>query len=57
MTRLLGKRQIGQLQPYEFTLTLIVANLATVPMADINLPLLWGILPIYALLAVGLILS
>ncbi|MBP5661883.1 MAG: DUF421 domain-containing protein [Clostridia bacterium] len=57
MTRLMGKRQIGQLQPYEFTLTLIVANLATVPMADINLPLLWGILPIYVLLAAGLVLS
>ncbi len=57
MLRLLGKRQIGQLQPYEFALTLIAADLATTPMSDINTPLLWGIIPIYVLLAAGLILS
>ncbi len=57
MMRLLGKRQIGQLQPYEFALTLIAADLATTPMSDINTPLLWGIIPIYVLLASGLILS
>lgn len=57
MLRLLGKRQIGQLQPYEFALTLIAADLATTPMSDINTPLLWGILPIYVLLAAGMIFS
>lgn len=57
MLRLLGKRQIGQLQPYEFALTLIAADLATTPMSDINTPLLWGIIPIYVLLAIGLLLS
>lgn len=57
MLRLLGKRQIGQLQPYEFALTLIAADLATTPMSNINTPLLWGIIPIYVLLAIGLFLS
>ncbi len=53
MMRLMGKRQIGQLQPYEFALTLIAADLATTPMSDINTPLLWGIIPIYVLLIAG----
>ena len=57
MMRLMGKRQIGQLQPYEFALTLIAADLATTPMSDINTPLLWGILPIYVLLIAGVALS
>ena len=57
MLRLMGKRQIGQLQPYEFALTLIAADLVTTPMANLNTPLLWGILPIYVLLLVGLLLS
>lgn len=57
MLRLMGKRQIGQLQPYEFSLTLIAADLVTVPMSNMNTPLLWGIIPIYVLLAAGLILS
>ena len=53
----MGKRQIGQLQPYEFSLTLIAADLVTSPISDINTPLLWGIIPIYVLLLFGLILS
>ena len=57
MMRLMGKRQIGQLQPYEFALTLIAADLATTPLSDINTPLLWGILPIYVLLIAGVALS
>lgn len=57
MLRLMGKRQIGQLQPYEFSLTLIAADLVTSPISDINTPLLWGIIPIYVLLLFGLILS
>ena len=57
MTRFLGKRQIGQLQPYEFVLTLIVANLATVPTSDLSTPLVWGLLPILVLLVTCLFLS
>jgi len=43
--RLMGKRQIAQMQPFEFVLTLIIADLATIPMAEIALPLLNGIVP------------
>ena len=57
MLRLMGKRQIGQLQPYEFTVMLISSNLVTVPMADLATPLSWGIIPIYVLLVLGLVLS
>ena len=57
MLRLMGKRQIGQLQPYEFAVMLISSNLVTVPMADLSTPLLWGILPIYVLLVMGIFLS
>ncbi len=57
MLRLMGKRQIGQLQPYEFAVMLISSNLVTVPMSDLATPLLWGIVPIYVLLLLGLILS
>lgn len=57
MLRLMGKRQIAQLQPYEFALMLISSNLVTIPMSDLDTPLLWGIIPIYVLLAAGIILS
>lgn len=57
MLRLMGKRQIGQLQPYEFSLTLIAADLIAAPIPDVNTPFLWGIIPIYVLLLIGLILS
>ncbi len=41
--RLMGKRQIGEMQPYEFVITLIIAELACIPMSDISIPLLYGI--------------
>lgn len=44
--RLMGKRQIGEMQPYEVVITLIIADLATIPMSDTNIPLLNGILPL-----------
>ncbi len=47
--RLMGKRQIGQMQPFEFVLTLIIADLATIPMAEIALPLLNGVVPMLTL--------
>ena len=47
--RLMGKRQIGEMQPYEFIVTLIIADLACVPMADVSIPLLYGIVSIFVL--------
>jgi uncharacterized membrane protein YcaP (DUF421 family) len=55
--RLLGKRQIGQLEPSELVLALIIADLASVPMQDNGIPLLSGVIPIVTLLAVSTILS
>lgn len=48
--RLMGKRQIGELQPYEFVITIMISDLASLPMQDSRLPLLQGIIPIITLL-------
>lgn len=48
--RLMGKRQIGELQPYELVITIVISDLATVPMQDVRLPLILGIIPILTLL-------
>ncbi len=50
--RLMGKRQIGEMQPYEVVITMIIADLATVPMSDTNIPLLNGILPLAILVLI-----
>ncbi len=55
--RLLGKHQIGQLEPSELVLALIIADLASVPMQDNGIPLLSGLIPIAVLLATSTILS
>lgn len=47
--RLMGKRQLGELQPFEFAITLVVAELACIPMADNTIPLVYGIIPIFTL--------
>ena len=47
--RLMGKRQIGEMQPYELVITLIIADLACIPMADISIPLLYGIIAILSI--------
>ena len=44
--RLMGKRQLGQMQPFELVLTLIIADLATIPMAEVSVPVLHGIVPV-----------
>lgn len=44
--RLMGKRQIGEMQPFELVITLLIAELACIPMADTSIPLLYGIIAI-----------
>ena len=44
--RLMGKRQIGEMQPYELVITLIIAELACIPMQDNSIPLLYGVIAI-----------
>ena len=52
VVRLMGKRQIGEMQPFEFVVTLIIADLACLPMAELSVPLVHGIIPIITLLIV-----
>ena len=47
--RIMGKRQLGEMQPYELVITLIIADLATIPMSDTALPLTHGIIPIISI--------
>ena len=55
--RLMGKRQLGQMEPTEFVVTMLVANLAAIPMQDGGIPLLSGLVPILTVLGVEMILS
>ena len=55
--RLSGKRQIGELEPIELVLTLLISDLASVPMQDFGLPLLNGVVPILALIALSTLFS
>ena len=55
--RLMGKRQIGELEPSELVLTMMISDLATVPMRDVGIPLLAGVIPILTLLALSMLLS
>ena len=55
--RLLGKRQIGQLEPSEFVVAMLLADLAAIPMQDASLPLLAGLVPIGTVVGLELVLS
>lgn len=55
--RLMGKRQLSQLEPAEFVVTMLMADLASIPMQDGSIPLLSGLVPIFTILGVGMILS
>lgn len=55
--RLMGKRQIGQMEPSEFVVTMLVANLASIPMQDGGIPLYSGLVPILTVLGLELVLS
>ena len=55
--RLMGKRQIGQMEPSEFVVTMLVANLASIPMQDSGIPLFSGLVPILTVLGLELVLS
>ena len=55
--RLMGKREIGQLQPFELAISIMIADLASTPMSDIGIPLTNGIVPILGLLVMHLLIS
>ncbi len=55
--RLMGKRQLGELQPSELVITILISNIATLPLEDTDIPLLLGITPILALVCFEVIVS
>lgn len=55
--RLMGKREIGQLQPFELAISIMIADLATLPMAETGVPISNGIIPMLGLLVMHLIIS
>lgn len=55
--RLMGKRQIGELQPYEFAVAIMISELATVPMQETGMPVINGIVPILTILIMQMLFS
>ena len=55
--RFMGKRQIGEMQPFEFIITLIIADLACIPMADVSIPLLYGVVAVLGLFLLHQLIS
>ncbi len=55
--RLMGKRQIGELEPTELVMTMMISDLAAVPMQDFGIPLLAGVIPILTLLSLSMLSS
>lgn len=55
--RLMGKKQVGELEPTELVLAMLISDLAAVPMQDFGIPLLFGVVPIIALLCITMTLS
>lgn len=55
--RLMGKRQIGDMQPFELVVTLIIADLACIPMSDVSIPIVFGIVPLLTLVILHYLFS
>ena len=55
--RFMGKREIGQLQPFELVISIMIADLASIPMSDIGVPIFNGIIPILGLLIMHILIS
>ena len=55
--RFMGKREIGQMQPFELVIAIMIADLASTPMSEVGIPILYGIIPILSLLLMHVIIS
>ena len=55
--KMMGKRYIAQLEPYEFVVSIMIAELATLPLEDTSIPLIYGIICIFTILFIEFILS
>ena len=57
LMRLMGKRQIGEMEPFELVITLIIADLATIPMAEQTIPIWYGVIPLATISIVHFVFS
>ena len=55
--RLMGKRQLGELQPSELVVTILISNIASMPVEDSSVPMLMGVIPIFTLVCLDVIMS
>ena len=55
--RIMGKRQIGEMQPFELVITLLISELACIPMTDVSIPLLYGVVAIVAIFILHQLIS
>lgn len=55
--RFMGKREIGQMQPFELVISIMIADLASTPMTEIGIPILYGIIPIFGMLFMHIVIS
>ncbi len=55
--RFMGKREIGQMQPFELVISIMIADLASTPMTEVGIPILYGIIPIFGMLFMHIIIS
>ncbi len=55
--RVMGKRQIGEMQPSELVVAIMISDLATIPMQEIGIPIFYGIIPIFTLIVMEILLS
>lgn len=53
--RLMGKRQLGELQPFELAITLVASDLVCIPMADASIPIIYGLIPVFSLFLVHIL--
>lgn len=53
----MGKREISQMQPYELAISIMIADLAATPMAELGIPIIYGIIPILGLLTMHILIS
>lgn len=55
--RVMGKREVGQLQTFEFVIAIMIADVATIPMSEVGIPIINGIVPIFGLLVMHIFIS
>ena len=55
--RFMGKRELSQMQPFELVISIMIADVASAPIANINIPIFYGIIPVCVLLAMHIIIS